>query len=165
MGGLVALSLAAKRPDIVKQLVLFGPVKTPPEAGQNGLKARAKAVREGGMAAVADTVISASLSPSTLASKPEVVGFARELLSRQHPEGYAQACEALASGPDPQWGKVTAKVTIVAGVDDKVSAGAVLDAITANLTNAETVNRVTFERVGHWHTLENPKASLEALTG
>lgn len=163
MGGLVALSLAAKRPEIVKRLILFGPVKTPPESGRNGLRARAKTVRDNGMAAVADTVIGASLSPNTLASKPEVVGFSRELLSRQSPEGYAQACEALADGPDPQWDKVTSEVTILGGADDRVSSGSLLDVLTSSLTNAKKVTRETWENVGHWHTLENPKGSARAF--
>ncbi|GAE00170.1 fumarylacetoacetate hydrolase [Paecilomyces variotii No. 5] len=163
MGGLVALSLAAKRPEIVKRLILFGPVKTPLEAGQNGLRARAKAVRDHGMATVADAVIGASLSPNTLENKPEVVGFSRELLSRQSPEGYAQACEALADGPDPQWDKITAEVTILGGADDKVSAGPLLDALTSNLIKAKKVTRETWENVGHWHTLENPKGSTHAF--
>ncbi|KAJ9192772.1 hypothetical protein DTO164E3_8231 [Paecilomyces variotii] len=163
MGGLIALHLAAKCPELVKRLVLFGPVKTPPEAGQNNLRARAKTVRESGMAAVADTVIGASLSPNTLANKPEVIGFSRELLSRQSPEGYAQACEALAGGPDPQWDEIIAEVTILGGADDKVSPGLLLDSLNDSLANAKKVTRETWENVGHWHTLENPKGSAHTF--
>ncbi|KAJ9351619.1 hypothetical protein DTO027B9_6206 [Paecilomyces variotii] len=105
MGGLIALHLAAKLPEIVKRLVLFGPVKAPPEAGQKNLRARAKT----------------------------------------SPEGYAQACEALAGSPDPEWDEIIAEATILGGADAKVSPGLLLDSLNDNLANAGKVTRETWE--------------------
>lgn len=89
------------------------------------------------MAKVADTVIGNAFSSKSLKGKPEVVAFARELLSRQDPNGYALGCEALASSQDPEWGAVKAKTTIVIGKEDQVSSPAVCEAIKDNLTSAK----------------------------
>jgi 3-oxoadipate enol-lactonase len=163
LGCLIALHLAAKIPESVTRLVLYGPVKPPPEAGQNGLRARGRTVRDSGMIAVADTVIGASLSPTTLKSRPELVGFARELLSRQQPEGYALACEALAESTEPDWQKITAQVIIASGAEDKVGAPSACESIATSLKGAKKVEIVPFEQVGHWYTLEDSKGSVEVV--
>ncbi|KAE9376458.1 alpha/beta-hydrolase [Stipitochalara longipes BDJ] len=162
LGGLVALTLASKYPSLVSKLVLFGPVKPPPQAGKDGLNARASTVRDAGMAKVADTVISNAFAPKTLKERTEIVAFAREMLCRQDPEGYALACEALASSQDPDWRAVKADTKILCGKEDKVASPAVCEAIKANLTFAK-VELETWENVGHWHMLENVSGSAKVL--
>ncbi|KAI9818745.1 MAG: hypothetical protein M1827_007565 [Pycnora praestabilis] len=159
LGCLIAMQLAAKQPSLVKNLVLFGPLKGLPQAGRDGCKARAKTVRENGMAAVADTVVGNALAAATYKEKPEVVGFAREMLTRQDKEGYALACEALAEGEDPEWKSIRAKTTILSGKEDKVSNPTTCKAIEDLLTEAE-VKSHSWENVGHWHMLEKaPEAA------
>lgn len=122
------MHFAATYLEVSPSLVLFGPVRQLPQAGREGTLARAANVRSKGMAAVADTVISNALAPETLKSRPEVAGYARELLCRQDNEGYAMACDALAGATDPEWNNVKAKVVIVSGAQDKVSAPATCSA-------------------------------------
>ena len=91
-----------QHPSVVTKLVLFGPIKSPAQAGQDGARARAEAVRLGGMAKVADTIVGNAFSAKSLKSRTEVVAFGREMLCRQDPEGYALACLALANSLDPR---------------------------------------------------------------
>jgi 3-oxoadipate enol-lactonase len=154
LGCLVALTLAANHSSLVSKLVLFGPIKSPPQRGKDGAKARASATRIGGMAKIADTVIGNAFAANSLQSRTEIVGFAREMLCRQDPEGYALACESLANSRDPEWSAIKAKTTIVSGSEDRVATPAVCAAIEQNLTDAE-VELVTLEGVGHWHMLED----------
>ena len=162
LGCLVATTLAAKNPSLVSNLVLFGPIKAPPDQGRTGARDRAAKVRGGGMAAVADTIISNAFAPSTLKSRPEVVSFGRELLSRQNPEGYALACMSLAESKDPDWTKIQAKTTIVSGSEDKVANPTLCKTI-AGLVEHTKVQLITFEDVGHWHTLEKPQEAGQAI--
>ncbi len=83
------------------KLVLFGPVKAPPDQNRSGPRYRASKARAGGMTAVADAIIGNASAPPTLKFRPEVVSFGRELLSRQDPKGYALACLSLAESKDP----------------------------------------------------------------
>lgn len=162
LGCLVALTLAAKQPSLISKLVLYGPIKAPPQAGRDGAKARAESVRKGGMAAVADTIVGNAFAVKTLKERPETVAFGRELLSRQNAEGYALACLSLAESQDPEWSAIKAKTTIVSGNEDKVSTPALCKAIAEELGHTK-VDLVTFEGVGHWHTLENARESAAVL--
>ena len=162
LGGLISIALAAKEPSLVSKLLLLGPVKPPPQAGRDSARARALAVREAGMEKVADTVIGNAFSPHALKSRTEIVSFAREMLARQPPEGYALALESLADSTDPDWSAVTAKTTIVNGSDDKVSPLAVCNAMKDLLVNA-MVEVVTWDGIGHWHPLENTTGTVEMV--
>ena len=161
LGGLIALQLAAKRPEQVRCLVLFGPVSPPPEAGQKGLKARASSVRQDGMAAVADTVVSNAFAPSSYTKRRGVVALAREMLARSDPEGYALACEALAESSPASKDKIKAKTFVVSGKDDKVSTVAVGQALSQSLDGLG--EQQVLDDVGHWHILEDPQTSVTAI--
>ncbi|EXJ76084.1 uncharacterized protein A1O5_00592 [Cladophialophora psammophila CBS 110553] len=161
LGGLIALHLAAEAPDQVKSLVLFGPVSPPPEAGQQALGGRAKAVRENGMVGIADTVVGNAFAPESYQSKRGEVALAREMLTRQDPEGYALACEALAKSQAASWDRVKASVVVVSGNEDKVSTVAAGETTTKNL--GSNAKQTVLESVGHWHMLEATQKSIEII--
>lgn len=156
------MTLASQYPSLVSKLVLFGPIKSPPQAGKDGARARAETVRSGGMGKVADTVVGNAFAENSLKNRTEIVAFAREMLTRQDPEGYALACISLSNSADPDWSKITSRTTIISGAEDKVASPAVCTAIKENLKNAE-VEYMTWENVGHWHTLENAVESAKVV--
>ncbi|KAI1464598.1 alpha/beta-hydrolase [Daldinia caldariorum] len=160
-GGLISLHLAAKHPDIVKGVVAFGPVRPPPEAGQKALADRATAVRNQGMGAVADAVVSNAFSPKSLVNKKGEVALAREMLTRQDPRGYALALDALAGSSEPAWKQIKANVLVLTGEEDKIStATAGADIVKEIRPGAK---RVVFKDTGHWHTLESTEESVKAI--
>jgi 3-oxoadipate enol-lactonase len=160
LGGLIALHLAAKNPSLISRLILFGPVKAPAQAGRDGCRARAEIVRLGGMVACTDSVINNALAATTKTSRPEVVGFARELLTRQDAEGYALACLALGAAENPVWADIAADVTVVSGGQDKVSNPETCKSIVDSIKKG---NLVTWEECGHWHTLESALDSADIV--
>lgn len=161
LGGLIALHLAAKQPDKVQSLVLFGPVSPPPEAGQVGLKKRASSVREAGMVSVADTVVGNAFAAASYTRRKAEVALAREMLTRQDPEGYALACEALAESSPARWDLIRARVLVISGKEDKVSTVAAGQSIASNL--GSHTQQLVWDEVGHWHMLEAPELSIEAI--
>ncbi|KAK4943050.1 hypothetical protein LTR10_017249 [Elasticomyces elasticus] len=162
LGGLVALHLASQRPDVVKDLVLFGPVRAPPpEAGQKGLTARAELVRKSGMVAVADTIVSNAFAAESFTKRKAQVALAREMLTRQDPEGYALAIESLKNGSLPNWETIKAKTWVASGSEDKVSTVAAGESTVKDI--GSHAQQVTFESVGHWHMLEDPAGSVDLI--
>jgi hypothetical protein len=81
MGCFVAVTLALNHPELVSKLVLIGPTPNPlPEAGRNGLIARAEVVRNSGIASIVDAVVSFSLCRRTHYDIPRELNFSSQLI-------------------------------------------------------------------------------------
>ena len=92
VGGLIAQGLAAKRPDLVKALVLSN---TGARIGNRDMwQTRVDAVKAGGIAAVAPGVLDRWFS-KTFRDTPDI-GLWRNMLLRTPVEGYLGCCMAIA---------------------------------------------------------------------
>ena len=160
LGTLILQHFAAAYPQHVERLVLIGVNRAPPEARRQAVRERVAKVRAEGIDAIVDTVVKGGLSPHTLANKPEVVAFVRELLTRQPTEGYARSCEAMASAVAADVGAIKAPVLLIAGRDDGVSPVANSEGMAADLPDAQL--RI-LEQCGHWHPIEQPAGVTQAL--
>jgi pimeloyl-ACP methyl ester carboxylesterase len=154
MGTLVASTFAAAHPDRVTKLALLGAVRAQGPQARQATRARARAVREGGMSAVADTLVSVATSEQTRTERPLAAALVRELLLGQDPERYAAACEALTLAEEPDFASVKVPVLLLTGSEDAISPLAVNDDIFALLPNARLH---VIEGIGHWQTLEAPE--------
>lgn len=93
VGGMIALGLAAQRPDVVRGLVLCD---TGHRIGTAELwNRRIDTVLEGGMEAIADGVMERWLSASFRTSRPAETALWRNMLVRTPPEGYTATCAAI----------------------------------------------------------------------
>ncbi len=126
------------------------------------MAARAETVRQGGMTAVADTVVSNAFASESLKTRNAEVALAREMLTRQDPEGYALAVESLKNSYAPDWKRITAPTAVVSGDEDKVSSVAVGKTIVSDLS--DLAEQVVLTGVGHWHMLEAPLQCVEIIT-
>lgn len=156
MGTIVASHFAARHPQRIKSLALFGPLLAPPDAGRPGIQARADLARSGGIKAmqeIADAIVKGATAQQTKDSQPAVVALVRECIMRQSAEGYSQSCEALSNAQSAAVEEITAPVLLVTGDQDGVAPVAAVKAFTERLPNARMV---TFDACGHWTTFEKP---------
>jgi 3-oxoadipate enol-lactonase len=160
LGTLILQHFAVAFPARVEKLVLIGVNRAPPEARRQAIRERVAKVRAEGIDAIVETVVKGGVSPHTLAEKPEVVAFVRELLTRQPPEGYARSCEAMAAAEAADAAAIAAPTLLVAGRDDAVSPVANSEGLAADLPEARVL---VLEQCGHWHPIEQPAAVSRAL--
>jgi pimeloyl-ACP methyl ester carboxylesterase len=160
LGTLILQHFAVAYPQQIAKLVFIGVNRAPPEARRQAIRDRVAKVRAEGIDAIVETVVKGGLSPHTLAEKPEVVAFVRELLTRQSDEGYARSCDAMAAAVAADVSGVTAPLLLVAGRDDNVSPVANSEGLAADLRHAQL--RI-LEQCGHWHPIEQPAAVSQAL--
>lgn len=160
LGTPVLQYFASMHPGRVTSLTLVG-LSQADVARKRAVLDRAKQVRDSGMESIADLVIRNALSESTVHEQPAVVSYVRELLMRQDPEGYAQACEASTGGEPVEPERFDCPVLLIAGRDDKVSPFAVSEAFASR---AKAAKLVLIEQCGHWHTSEKPREVSDALS-
>jgi 3-oxoadipate enol-lactonase len=120
IGGAVGMWLAVHAPERVDRLVLCctRPAFPPPEQWTE----RAAAVRQGGVAAVAEAALERWFTAPFRAARPDVVDRFRAMLVETPAEGYAACCEALgALDLRASLGAVAAPTLVVAGEADPVA--------------------------------------------
>lgn len=169
MGTLVCQHLAADTPSLVTGLTLFGPILEPPAAARQGLRERAAAAREHGMAGIAEAVSRGSVDAASRETNPVTEAFVRESLLRQDPTGYASHCEALAGAEAAEHGKIKCPTLLVSGERDGVAPVAMGRELSQRIRGARLE---VIGGIGHWMMIEAVdrsrallRAHLESSTG
>lgn len=93
IGGLIAQSLAARRPDLCAGLVLMDTAAKIGDAAT--WNDRIAAVKASGLDAMADGVMERWFSAGFRSGRPEELAVWRAMLARTPPEGYAACCAAI----------------------------------------------------------------------
>lgn len=160
MGALIAQHLALAAPDKVRSLSLIGPVRAPTDAARDALQSRAAKARAEGMAPIADAIVQAGTSAETRAHRPEVAALVREILMRQHPQGYASHCEALAGAEHADVVRITQCVLLITGDEDNTAPAPACRVLASKFPDAQLQ---ILSRCGHWATFERPAEVTDAL--
>ena len=160
LGTLILQHFAAKHPQRVEKLVFIGVNRAPPEARRQAIRERVAKVRAEGIDAIVEAIVKGGLAPHSFESKPEIVAFVREMLTRQPTEGYARSCEAMAAAVAADVSGIRAPVLLIAGRDDAISPVANSEGLAADLADARVQ---IIEQCGHWHPIEQPTAVSQAL--
>ena len=128
MGGMVGQWLGANAPERLGKIILSNTSCYYPDP-TNWLN-RIKAVKEGGIAAVADTVIATWLSADFREREPQIAANLKAMLIASPVEGYLACCEAL-STLDQRRADVQAKFIPLTerdhGADDEHAPGSLIE--------------------------------------
>ena len=152
VGGLIAQGLVAKRPDLVRGLVLCD---TAPKVGTAKMwDVRIAAVDKGGVASIADTIVQRWFTPAF--QRPENAAFFgyRNMLARTSAEGYAGTCAAIR---DADLTAAAARISVptlcLVGDHDMTTTPALVEAMASLIPGAQ------FEIItdaGHLPCIEKP---------
>jgi 3-oxoadipate enol-lactonase len=161
MGGMVGQGLAIRHPELVRALVLANTTSQYPAAAREGMAQRIAAVEQGGMAAVADTVIERFLHADFRAADPALVLALREQLLRCDPAGYVACCHAVAAvNWLPRLPEIRCPTLVLAGARDLGAPPAMAQAIAEGIPGAQLQ---VFDNASHLSVYEEPAAFRAAL--
>lgn len=153
LGGAVGMRLALDAPDRVEKLVL---ACTSPRFGEpEGWYERAATVREHGLTAIADAVLSRWFTPGF----GDVDRF-REMFLSVDPEGYARCCEALARWDvRDELAEIAAPTLVISASEDPATPPSVGEALASGIPGArfevlaDAAHLANVERPGDFNRL------------
>ena len=152
LGGMTAQAFAVRHPDRLDGLVLMGTSAHLP----TGWDERAALVREKGMGAIVDAVLTRWFTPPFLREHPERVAPLRERFLAVEREGYAACCEAIRDMDlRDSNAAITARTLLIAGADDPATPPPMMEEIRARVPDAEMV---VLPRAAHIMNVERPEA-------
>lgn len=158
IGGLVAQSVASRRPDLVRALVLSNTAARLGTA--ESWQARIDAVTAGGIAAIADAVMERWFAPAFRATP--ALALWRNMLIRTPAPGYTAACAALAAADLTEaTRRLRLPTLVIAGGEDGASPPEVVRA-TADLIPGAAFHLI--RGAGHLPCVEAPKAFADVLS-
>jgi 3-oxoadipate enol-lactonase len=160
MGGMVGQWLGANAPERFNKMILANTSCYYPDP--TNWHNRIKAVREGGIASVADAVIGGWLTADFREREPDATAKMKAMLLATPVEGYLAACEALSTlDQRALLPKIKAPVLVIAGKQDNATPVAAGEFIRANIPGAS----MTLLDAAHISNVEQSHAFTEAVVG
>ena len=162
MGGMIGQAFALAHGDRLARLVLANTTSSYGADGRKMWEARAKAVEEGGMAAITELAMTRYFSDEFRARHAEVVERVRTRFLETDPRGYIGCCDAIRdldfSGKLAQ---IRARTLVIAGEKDVGTPPAMSEAIAAKIPGARMA---IIPGAAHLSAVESP-LEFAALVG
>ena len=138
LGGMTGMRLAARNPERVNRLALLcTSAKTDPQPFLD----RAAAVRSGGTAPLAPTIVGRWLTPPYAAEHPELAARLEGMIAGCDDEGYAACAEVVARiDLREDLTRITAPTLVISGADDLALPPEHQQAIAAGIAGAELLS-------------------------
>lgn len=153
VGGLIGQGLALRAPGRLVGLVLCD---TAPKVGDASFWAqRMSAVRQNGMAAIADGIMERWFSPGFRRDRPDELAGWRNLFLRTHAAGYVATCATLRDTDlTDNVGAISPPALVVAGDADLATPVELVRALAAGMPNARFE---VLAGAGHIPSIEQPE--------
>lgn len=162
MGGFIALRLAARRPDLIRSIVVMGS-SADVEGQAETMDGLIEIVTEQGIEPVVDAVLHFMLGDTTLndPSRAPILAKVRAMLLSRTPD-YADSVWQIAHRKSvlDEIGAIAVPTLIVAGTEDHTYPPEKSEQIAALIPGARLIY---MENTGHVHAVENPAAVNAAL--
>jgi 3-oxoadipate enol-lactonase len=160
MGGMVGQWLGANAPARFDRIILSNTSCYYPDP--TNWHNRIKAVREGGIAAVADAVIAGWLTADFREREPVITANMKAMLTASPVEGYLGACEALSTlDQRALLPKIKSPTLVIAGRHDMATPVAAGEFIRSQIPGAS----LTILDAAHISNVEQPHAFTDAVVG
>jgi 3-oxoadipate enol-lactonase len=160
MGGMVGQWLGANAPDRLDKMVLANTACY--YADPTNWLNRIKAVNEGGIAAIADTVIATWLSADFREREPQASMEMKAMLLASPVQGYLACCEALSRLDQRELlPRIKCPTLVIAGRYDQATPIAAGELIRSRIPRAS----MTILDAAHISNVEQPHAFTEAVVG
>ena len=160
MGGMTAQALAARRPELLKDVVIANSSAHYPDASP--WQARVVRVQADGVEAIADGALERWLTPAWRATPEGTAAAAalRHTLVTTDAAGYAESCKAVAA-IDFRTGnrRIAVPTLVIAGAQDAATPPAMSDLIVASIPGA----RLATLDAAHLSAVEQPAEFVAAL--
>lgn len=159
VGGMIALGLADKRPELVAGLVLSCTAHRIGTA--ESWNARIRAVEAGGVDAIVEGVLQRWFSPAAFRDNTPALALCRNMLARSPAAGYAATCAALRDADLEEAARaVSAPTLCLAGECDGATPPDLVRALSALVPGSAFA---TIPGVGHLPCVEAPAAFADHL--
>ena len=160
MGGMVGQWLGANAPERMGKIILSNTACYYPDP--TNWHNRIKAVKEGGMAGVADTVIATWLTADFREREPQITANVKAMLLASPVQGYLACCEALSTLDQRELlPKIKSPTLVIAGRHDMATPIAAGEFIRSQIPGAS----LTILDAAHISNIEQSHAFTDTLVG
>ena len=160
MGGMVGQWLGANAPERMGKIILSNTACYYPDP--TNWHNRIKAVKEGGMAGVADTVIATWLTADFREREPEITANVKAMLLASPVQGYLACCEAVSTLDQRELlPKIESQTLVIAGRHDNATPVSAAELIRSRIPDA----RMTILDAAHISNVERTDAFTDAVIG
>jgi 3-oxoadipate enol-lactonase len=160
MGGMVGQWLGANAPERFGKIILSNTACYYPDP--TNWHKRIKAVKEGGIAAVADTVIAGWLTADFREREPQITANMKAMLIASPVQGYLACCEALSTlDLREHLPKIKNPTLIIAGRHDPATPVSAGEFIRSQIPGAN----LTILDAAHISNVEQPHAFTDTVVG
>ena len=156
MGGMIGQAFALQHADRLGRLVLANTTSAYGPDGPKMWEARAKAVADGGMAAITDLAMTRYFSDAFREAHPEVVEPVKRRFLATPAQGYIGCCDAIRDLDfTGRLGGIRARTLVIAGEKDAGTPVAMSETIAAHIPGARLA---VIPGAAHLSAVENPAA-------
>ena len=162
-GGMIAQATVLARPDLVRSLILMGTASKFSVEARAGMKARAEAIRKGGMAAVLSSSLDRWFTPETRARRPDLIDRVTKTILGDDPAVHAAIWEIISQfDVHDRLGEVRCPTLVLVGEQDPSTPPAAALALADAIPGARMV---VLPKASHMIQLEAPEEVNAELKG